>query len=338
MLAIVAVTGAARAFAEIGTVGALVGTDFGRTVLAKTALLLGLASLGALNRYVTLRSAHRVARWFGRVGAAEAGLAIVILGLSALLVNQSPPVTGAAGPLPTPAPRPLIVSGNDFGTSVRARLVITTGVAGTNAFDLALTDYDTGVAVDASAAELRFEIVSVTGVAPSTLDLTGAAPGRFAGSGAQLSIDGIWNVTATVAGGAVDVPFIVPTVVPEQPVEELVTPGLPTIYTVQVGAAGSAQVYLDPGKGGPDQLHVTFFDAAGNERPVDQVTVAAITSDGLGRLLVPRLLEPGHFVASIEAAPGPLVVDVVTSVLIGTTSSHLHLHVTIEVQPEVSPS
>jgi hypothetical protein len=117
-----------------------------------------------------------------------------------------------------------------------------------------------------------------------------------------------------------------------------VTAGLPTIYTVQVGAAGSAQVYLDPGRGGPDQLHVTFFDAAGNARPVDEVTVAAFTSDGGGRLLTPKLLEPGHFVASIEASPGPLVVDVVAGVRTGTTSSHLHLHVTIEVQPEVSPS
>lgn len=342
MLGVVAVTGAARAFAEIGTLDALTGTEFGRTVIAKSALLLGLAALGALNRYVTLRSAARVGRWLGRVGAAEAGVAIVILGLSAMLVNQSPPLSGGGVPAPTPTagPQPLIVSGSDFGTSVKARLAITTGVPGTNAFDLALTDYDTGAAVDAGAADLRFEVTSVAGVAPATLDLTRTAAGRFSGSGTQLSIDGIWTVTATitVSGGAVEVPLIVPTVVPEQPVERLVTEGLPTIYTVQVGAAGSAQVYVDPGRGGPDQLHVTFFDAAGNARPVDEVTVAAITSDGAGRLLTPQLLEPGHFVASIEARPGPLVVDVVAGVRTGTTSSRLHLHVTIEVQPEVPPS
>ena len=340
MLAVVVVTGAARAFAEIGTLDALVNTDFGRTVLAKSALLLVLAGLGTFNHFITLRSAGRVARWLGRVGAAEAGLAIVILSLSALLVNQSPPAAAGVGPAPTPAVQPLIVSGHDFGTSVKARLVITYGAPGANTFDLALTDYDTGAPVDASAVALRFQLSSVTGIAPTTLPLTANAAGRFSGSGGQLSIDGIWTVTATVTmpGGAVEVPLIVPTVVPAQSVSQLVTEGLPTIYVVDVGASGTAQVYLDPGKGGPAQLHVTLFDTAGNERPVSDFTIATFTGDGAGQLLTPRLLEPGHVVASIEPEPGPLVVDVVTGVRTGTSASHLHLHVTIEVQPEVQSS
>ena len=340
MLAIVAVTGAARAFAEIGTLDALVNTDFGRTVLGKSALLALLAGLGAFNHFFTLRSAARVGRWLGRVGAAEAGLAIVIIGLSALLVNQSPPQSGVVGPAPTPATQPLIVAGNDFGTSVKARLVVTTGAVGQNQFDLVVTDFDTGAPVEASAADLRFEAASVEGVAPSTLELTRNATGRFAGSGPQLSIDGIWTVTATVAvqGGAVQIPLLVPTVIPQQQVDRLVTEGLPTIYVVNVGAAGTAQVYLDPGRGGPDQLHVTLFDAAGNERPAEDFTVATFTRDGLGQLLAPRLLEPGHVVASIEAVPGPLIVDVVVQIPAGTTTSHLHLHVTIDVQPEVQPT
>ncbi|HET7181717.1 MAG TPA: copper resistance protein CopC [Candidatus Limnocylindrales bacterium] len=343
MLAVVAVTGAVRALAEIGTVEALVGTDFGRTVLGKTALLLVLAALGAFNHWVTLRNAQRVVRWLGRVGAAEVGLAIVIVVLSAMLVNQQPPAIagGVAAPTPTPVAQPLIVSGHDFGTSVKARLVVTTGAPGTNTFDLALADYDTGAPVDASAVELRFQVASVTGVAPATLNLAQTAAGRYAASGDELSLDGIWNVTATITlpGGAVQVPLIVPTVVPVQSVDQLVTEGLPTIYVIDVGAAGSAQIYLDPGEGSdPDQLHVTMFDTAGNERPVDDFTVAAFTSDGAGQLLALRLLEPGHVVASIDAAPGPLVVDVVTGTKTGTTSSHLHLHVTIQVQPEVQPS
>jgi copper transport protein len=343
MLAIVAVTGAARAFAEIGTLDALVTTDFGRTVLGKSLLLLFLAGLGAFNHFVTLRSAKRAARWLVRVGSAEAGLAIVILGLSAMLVNQSPPISGGGATpsaSPTPAAQPLIVTGNDFGTSVKARLVVTNGAPGTNTFDLAVTDYDTGAPLDATAASLRFQVASVTGVAPATLDLTPSAAGRFSASGAQLSIDGIWTVTATVtlAGGAVEVPLVVPTVIPAQSVDQLVTEGLPTIYVVNVGAAGTAQVYIDPGRGGPDQLHVTLFDAAGNERPAEVFTVAAFTTDGAGALLAPRLLEPGHNVADIDAAPGPLVVDVVAAIPAGANTSHLHLHVTIDVQPEVQPS
>jgi copper transport protein len=333
MLAVVVATGVVRAVAELGSVDALLGTDVGRTIIAKSGVLAVLAAIGAFNRYVTLGNAARVSRWLGRAGAAEIGLAAIVLGLSALLVNQSPPA--AAPGTEGPTARPLVVTGHDFGTSIRARLVITSGAPGTNTFELAVTDYDTGASVDAAGASLRFEVKSVAGVAPATLDLARSDAGTFTGSGAQLSIDGIWTVTATVtqSGSAVEVPMLVATVVPEQPVDALVTEGLPTIYTVQVGAAGSVQVYLDPGNGGPAQLHVTFFDAAGSERPVDAVTVAAFTGDGAGELLAPRLLEPGHFVTSIVAGAGPLVVDAVTGDLTGAGVSHIHVHVTIEVQP-----
>ncbi|HEX2625383.1 MAG TPA: copper resistance protein CopC [Candidatus Limnocylindrales bacterium] len=343
MLLVVAATGAVRALAEVGTLDNLVSSDFGRTVMGKTFLLVFLAGLGAFNHWVTIRNARRVQRWLGRVGAAEAGVALVIVGLSAMLVNQSPPITGGAapGPSPTPAVRSLVTNGSDFGTSVKARLAVTTGAPGTNAYDLTITDYDTGAPLDAPAAALRFQATSVTGVAPARLDLTGAGPGHFQGSGDQLSIDGIWTVTATVTlpGGAVDVPFIVPTVIPAQSVSTIVSDGLPTIYVVDAGAAGTAQVYLDPGRGSdPDQLHVTLFDTDGNERPATVFTVATFGTDGVGRLLTTKLLEPGHVVGSIEAQPGPLVVDVVAAVPAGSTSSHLHLHVTIQVEPEVTPS
>ena len=344
MLAVVAVTGAVRAFAEIGTLDNLVSTDFGRTVLGKTFLLVFLAGLGAFNHWVTIRSVERVRRWLGRVGAAEAGVALVIVGLSAMLVNQSPPISGgAAGPGASPAPvvQPLIVNGSDFGTSVKARLVVTNGAPGTNTFDLTVSDYDTGAPLDAAAATLRFQAASVTGVAPSRLDLTRAAEGPFQGAGDQLSIDGIWTVTATVTlpGGAVDVPFVVPTVIPAQAVSTIVSEGLPTIYVVDAGAEGTAQVYLDPGRGSdPDQLHVTLFDTDGNERPATEFTVATFGTDGVGRLLSTKLLEPGHIVGSIDAVAGPLVVDVVAAVPTGATTSHLHLHVTIQVEPEVQPS
>src|SRR6185503_18448865 len=116
-----------------------------------------------------------------------------VLGLSALLVNLTPPAS-AGGPVQR-TPPPIVAIGHDFGTSVRARLVVSPGPAGANEFDLALVDFDSGAPVDASAAELRFQLVSREGVEPSTLDLAAAAePGRFRASGANLSIDGIWQI------------------------------------------------------------------------------------------------------------------------------------------------
>lgn len=332
-LVLVVVTGAARAFVEIGTLDALVGTDFGRVVLAKSALLLLLAGLGAVNRFFTLRSAERVARVFRRIGLTEVALAVAILALSGLLVNLTPPAS-AGGPV-TPVAQPIVALGHDFGTSERGRLVVSPGAAGSNAFDLALTDYDSGAPVAASAVQLKFEIASLAGIGTSTLDLKGSATGQFSGSGPNLSIDGIWHVDAivTVPGGAVGVPFVVATKVADQPVQELVSPGLPTIYQVALGAIGSAQVYLDPGGPGQNELHVTFFDAAGNEQPIGSATMATFPAGAAGEVVAARKLEPGHFVATMDAVAGALTVDVITPFPAGRGTGQIHLHVTIEVTP-----
>ena len=331
-LAVVIVTGAIRALDEIGTLDALFTTDFGRVVLAKSAILLGLASLGAFNRFINLRSAARVLGGVRRVGGAELVLAVAVFGFSAWLVNLTPPTS--AGTNPPPVAQPIVAAGHDFGTSIRARLVAMPGAAGLNTFDLALADYDSGQPVDASAVRLRFLLKSQSGVAPSSLDLQPAGAGRFAASGANLSIDGIWQITATITTGAaaVDVPLIVATTIPAQPVQKLVTPGLPTIHEVQLGAAGKAQVYLDPGGRGQNQLHVTFFDPAGAELQTQSTTIALFPATGDAVLPPPRMLEPGHFVATIDAVAGELTVDVL-SPLPAPATGQIHLRVTIEVSP-----
>ncbi len=332
-LAVVAATGVVRAVVEVGTVDALLTTDFGRTVLAKSGLLVVLAALGAANRFFTLRDAARLARGLRRVATVELVIAIAVIGLSALLVNLTPPAT-AVGPV-TPPARPVVATGHDFGTSIRARLVAAPGATGTNSFDLALRDYDSGEPVDASAVQLRFEVASVAGIEASMLDLEREAPGQFTGSGPNLSIDGIWNVTATVSapGGAVEVPLVVATTIPPQPVDVLVTEGLPTIYTIQLGETGSAQVYLDPGGPGPNELHVTYFDAQAGDLAVVDPTIAVFPPDGEGEILTARPLDVGHSVASMDAVAGPLGVDVVGVLPDAAGGGHVHMHVTIEVTP-----
>jgi copper transport protein len=331
-LALVILTGLIRAVVEIGTPDALFATDFGRVVLAKSVILLGIAALGGFNRFINLRNAARVLGGVRRVGSAELVLAVLVFGFSALLVNLTPPTS--AGANPQPAARPIVAAGHDFGTSVRARLVATPGAAGSNTFDLALVDYDSGDPLDASAVRLRFQLQSQSGVAPSTLDLQRAGPGHFTADASNLSIDGIWQLTATVtaAGAAVDVPLLVATTVASQPVQTSVSPGLPTIYTVQLGAVGSAQVYLDPGGPGQNELHVTFFDPAGAELPTESATIAVFPAAGDATVLPPRMLEPGHFVATMDATAGDLGVDAL-SPLPGPAAGRIHVHVTIEVSP-----
>ena len=75
-----------------------------------------------------------------------------VLALSAALVDLAPPISVGAT---TAAPaQPTVVTGNDFGTSVRVRLVVTPGAPGSNAFEAAVTDFDTGAAVGTAAPPL----------------------------------------------------------------------------------------------------------------------------------------------------------------------------------------
>jgi copper transport protein len=330
-LAVVAISGVVRAITEIGSLDALVTTDYGRVVVAKSVLLGVLALLGAGNRWFGIPRLLSGGGWLRWIGGAELVISLAVLALSALLVNLVPPAS--AGGIASPAPQPVIATGHDFGTSLKARLIVSPGTAGFNTFDLVATDFDTGQPVTATAASLRFEAASNSEVAPSTLNLTaGGAAGAFSGSGANLSPDGIWRVTATIAtaGGAVEVPFVLATRVVPLPSDVNAAPGVPPITTVHLADGRSVQFYLDPGTAGKNDVHATFFDAAGTELPLQTATMALTSPVGEGDLLRPRLLEPGHFVASTTVVPGAIGLDIVAPDLSG---SSIHVHATIEVTP-----
>lgn len=330
-IGVVALTGVLRGVFEVGTVGALFTTDYGRLVVVKSLLLMVLAVLGAANRLWSVPAAAQSIARLRRIGTTELAVAIVTLTVTAFLVDLAPPIS--AGSVPAPVVQPIVVTGNDFGTSVRLRLIVTPGAPGTNAFAVSVTDYDTKAPVDASSVSLRFELASGSGVGPSTLDLAKTGPGAFDASGGNLSIDGTWQVTATVTSlaGAVEVPFVVSTTVAPQPVDANVTAGLPTIYIVHLAAGRTVQVYLDPDHAGTGELHATFFDAAGTELPVASATMAITTAAGPGELLKARQLEPGHYVADVSLDAGPLVLDVVG--VDPGTGSPIHVHLTFPVQP-----
>jgi copper transport protein len=329
-IGLLAITGVVRAIQEVGTVDALLGQAYGQLVIAKSAGLVVLALLGASNRWWSVPAAGRTLSRLRRIGATEIGIAAVVIALAAALVNGVPPVS--IGATAQAGAAPIVVTGADAGTSAKLRLAISPGAAGSNAFDAVVTDYDTGQPLGPTGISLRFSLASRTGVGDSTLPLqaNGATPGAFTGTGTNLSVDGIWKITATIAqsGASVEVPFVVASKVPAQPVGVLPGSGTPTIYTVHLPDGTTAQLYLDPGRAGHDELHATFFDAAGTERPITTASMAVAT--GAGELLSPRLLEPGHFVAEIDVEAGSLPVDVVG---VDRGGQQVHVHATIEVKP-----
>jgi copper transport protein len=326
LLALVGLTGLLRAIDQVGTVQALVGTDFGRVAVAKSVGLFALAGIGALNRFVNVPAIATSFRGLRRAGTVEVAAGIVVFALSGLLVNVAPPLKVTSASLP-----PVVANGADFGTTVRLRLTVTPGTPGFNTFSAAVKDFDSGAAVPATALSLRFALVSQTGVGTSTLDLHSDAPGSFSGDGGNLSIDGIWQATAVVAapGGAIEVPLVLATRVPAQPVTS--DPSIqPVIYSIALPGRGSAQTYLDPGSAGSSELHITYFDAAGKELPVPATTMSLAQGDAPGVIVNERQLEPGHFVATVSLAEGPVTVDATGP---DPNGGQVHVVVTMQVAP-----
>ena len=191
-LIVIAVTGVLRALAAIGSWQGLVTTLYGALVLAKVALILVLALLGAANRLNSARSSAPV-EGFRRLARAQVVAAVAALVLSATLVNVAPP---SATTLAFAGPAPLVATGSD-GNILRVRLEVSPGTAGYNNFTVALTDYSTGSPINHANVTLGFLYGTGT-IGGSALELTSAGPGIFSANGANLSLPGAWSITAQV--------------------------------------------------------------------------------------------------------------------------------------------
>jgi putative copper export protein len=90
-LATVASTGMLRTAQGLSSWNQLVGTDYGQAALAKGALLLAIAALGALNRWHSVPAAPTNLRPLRRFALIELMLMVVVLGVAAILATLSPP-------------------------------------------------------------------------------------------------------------------------------------------------------------------------------------------------------------------------------------------------------
>ncbi|MGH7749558.1 MAG: CopD family protein, partial [Candidatus Dormibacteria bacterium] len=288
----VAASGTVRAVIEIGAWDRVWGTAFGKLVIVKVALLLLLAGLGGVNRFVNVPMASRAVRGLRRVGSVEVLVAVSALVVAAALVNEEPPASVAAQI--AQGPQPLVLNASDYGTSVRMRLTVTPGSTGPNQFSALVTDYDTGRPIDAAGVQLSFTAPSCQSLGPTTLPLSRSAPGTWTATGSNLALGTSWQVTALVNRGSasVEIPFTVNPKVPAQTLS--VTPGgggLPTLYNITL-PVGKLQIYIDPEQPGATEFHTTYFDQTGNGL---DATVSSVKEGGSA--LPTRLLGPGHYVS-----------------------------------------
>ncbi len=300
---VLGVSGILRAIDEVGSWHALYSSEFGRLILLKSALLLVLVGLGALNRYRSVPHVEGSARPLLRLSRAELALAAVVLAATAVLQGLAPPASIVA----PPAPPQQVVAGHDFATTVKVRLTISPGTTGFNQFVLAVDDYDTGKPVVASPVTLTFSLPSDPSLGQSTLNLRRAPDGTYTGSGPYLSLDGTWRVVVLVqdGSGSTTVDLSVSARPPPQHITVQHSPGIPDLYTISLGSSQTLQVYLDPAKAGFNEFHATYVDPSGQELPMRSL---AVTGAGPGARAAPHSLPVrkldtiGHFVADLSGA------------------------------------
>lgn len=313
-LFVVAGTGTGRAYQEVGSWSALVSTGYGRVVLGKVAGIGVLAALGTWNRYRNVRKADVDPAALRRTSSVELTVAVVVLVLAGLLASLAPARSSQAQ-----ASSSVVVEGTDFTREVNARLEITPGQSGVNAFSVEI-DAKSGVPVRGVA--LRLSPASGD-VEPSKVTLK-RSDGRWVARGAAVATPGRWRAVVVVDRGtdSVEIPLTFHTVCP-QPATTQEVEGL-RLYTFDLGDK-SVQTYVDPRKPGNNEVHFTLFDQKGDELPL--ANEARITAERGDRVidLDERRLSPGHFVAGGRLVAGDWIFD-----LEGTTKGGEAVNVCFE--------
>jgi copper transport protein len=307
-LAAVVVTGLLRAVSEIGSFGDLFDTTFGITLIVKSSIVALLLGLGALNRFRNVPGLSRGARAESALRTtvrAEVAVAATVF-VAAAVLSGLPPSRYVAQASGRTRPTSLTVGGADYATSVRVKLGVTPGTAGSNLFTARIVDYDTRRPVRARSVDLRFSYQGRAEMGASTLALRRRAAGIWTAEGTNLSILGRWDVDVVIvtARSSTEVRLQVSPRLPPERVEVARAAGQPTIYTASLPGGLELQGYVDPGRKGRNTVHFTFFRPSGKEQPISRAHASALDpGGGLRRLRLLRF-DRGHFVANASLKPG----------------------------------
>jgi copper transport protein len=326
---VIASSGVLRGLDEIRSWRGLFDTSFGRWAILKVSLLILVGGLGFLQR---TRGVPLVgqgsARFLRRIGTTELAIAAAVLVAAAFLQSLAPPSATAA----PKAPRPIVAVGNDFATTVRVRLQVSPGTPGFNRFTLRALDYDSLRPVKAQLVTLTFDLPSRPDLGASTLDLSRQRDGTYVAVAPNLSVSGRWDVTALIQQGSqsAEVPLTITTRAAAVKVDVARSPGLPTVYTIHAAPTASFQVYLDPGKPGFNEFHVTVLAPSGNEVPTSAVEVHSGKKGQPAASLTVRRLDPiGHYVADL---PGASTGNYQFSIDATTDQGSIHADITLSVK------
>lgn len=226
---VLVVTGVFQSWRLVGTPSALVGTSYGRVLLVKVALIVVLVAFGAAARRWVQRHygfpvvtpsdrrraargpGHRQVRRFGTVVAAEAGIAALVLGLTAVLVNTSSAAAELAAHsrpaevMPVVPGEPVVADFDAGGAAGRGKVaaLVTPGVPGGSEVHVAVLDEG---GRPKEVAEVRATLSHPErSPGPLTVPLRySGVPGHYISDALSLPVSGRWEMSLKVRTSDVD--------------------------------------------------------------------------------------------------------------------------------------
>jgi copper transport protein len=195
---VLVVSGTYRAWIEVGSWSRLTGTSYGLLLITKIAVFLPLLALGAINNRVFKPriaaagdSGDGALGTLRRVVMAEVSLAIIVIAVTAVLVNVAParPQSTSSGPFVTD----VSLGENNLNVLVQPARV------GANQIHLTATA--------PSGAPVRIEKMTVLfeqterDIGPLEARARKLAPGHFVVQGRQLSVTGEWTIDVAALVG-----------------------------------------------------------------------------------------------------------------------------------------
>lgn len=197
--AVVAASGTVSGYEQVGSLGALTGTGYGRLLLAKIAGFAGLVGLGWVNRYRLLSALERSAGALVRNVRAEIGIAAAVLAVTAALIGQAPARVTYSQPY----------AATESVADLTVQINVSPARTGANTIHLYFFDA-TGVAAEQVDA---VEVTAATGtIPPRRVTVTPVTPSHVSLYDAALTAPGTWRLDVTVvrAGAPSTVTFEVP--------------------------------------------------------------------------------------------------------------------------------
>jgi copper transport protein len=190
----IAATGVVQAYIDVRTLHALFHSTYGVLVIVKVVLLVGLISLGWVNREQVLPALRRIVDAVGSPGSpgrlarrtmrGELAAMLVVFGVTAALVSYAPPIDAASGPF----------SVNTTLGPAELEMTVEPARVGLNTIHMYLIDAKTGAQFTATKELTVTAKLPAKGIGPLPLQANLAGPGHYVLNSAALSPGGTWQI------------------------------------------------------------------------------------------------------------------------------------------------